>query len=167
MLIFRPRYALSLAFLLLALLAGGALDRALEFTHNRLLSAAIGEEEENQPRPRPSTADADAVAVVVLGYALARDGAPSPALEHRVRAAVREWERSASREEEDEGNEVEDGGGVEKNKNKRKKRRVALVFSGGHPGGGLRGLRSEAEVMRDLAEKLLLSLPLSDGAAAV
>ena len=136
----RPRYALSLLAAALALLAGGGLDWALEWTHNRLLggkeaNAAAGGG--GDPRPRTSAVDA----VVVLGYALARDGTPSAALEHRVRAAVREWER-ASREGEGRG--------------------AKLLFSGGHPGGGVRS-RSEAAVMAAVASELPLLLPVSQG----
>ena len=133
--ILRLRYALSLLAAGLALLAGGGLDRALEWTHNRLLSASalIGGEEP----PRPLAIDA----VVVLGYALSRDGSPSAALEHRVRGAVREWERAEEQSREEEG--------------RRRRKRVKLVFSGGHPGGGVRS-RSEAAVMRSLASELLL-----------
>lgn len=122
--IFRLRYALSLLTAALALLAGGVLDGLLEWAHRAL---ACPNSSSGRPRPRPPLD-----AVVVLGYALARDGSPSAALEHRVRTAVREWRR-ASRE-----------------------REVKLVFSGGHPGGGVRK-RSEAEVMRSLASDLLLS----------
>ena len=136
--ILRLLYALSLLTAALALLAGGGLfDWALEWAHNRALScssSASSSQPGGEPRPRPLEA------VVVLGYALARDGSPSAALEHRVRSAVREWGR-ASRERE----EVEGEGG-----------HVKLVFSGGHPGSGVR-TRSEAAVMRSLASGLLLS----------
>ena len=85
-----------------------------------------------EPRPRPP--QGHLFAVVALGYALARDGSPSQALELRVRAAVSEWERA-------------NGDG--------RRSDTKLVFSGGHPGGGLRE-RSEAAAMRDLALELLL-----------
>lgn len=137
--LFRPRYALSLAVSVLALLAGGGLDWALEWMHNRVLSssssAAIGERNATvggEPQP-PRLVDA----VVVLGYALERDGTLSPALEHRVRSAVREWERA-----------------VKGDRARGKRRRTKLIFSGGHPGGGVRR-RSEAAVMGDLALRLL------------
>ena len=139
--IFRLRYALSLLAAGLALLAGGGLDWALEWTHDRLLALGEGDAAAAGgvgPRPRPVDA------VVVLGYVLARDGTPSAALEHRVRSAVREWER-ASRESE-EGEEREGGGGT----------RAKLVFSGGHPGSGQRGPRSEAAAMAGLASELLM-----------
>ena len=139
--IFRLRYALSLLAAVLALLAGGGLDWALEWTHDRLLALGKGDAAAAGgvgPRPRPVDA------VVVLGYVLARDGTPSAALEHRVRSAVREWER-ASRESE-EGEEREGGGGT----------RAKLVFSGGHPGSGQRGPRSEAAAMAGLASELLM-----------
>lgn len=120
--IFRVRYAVSLLTAALALLAGGGLDWLLEWAHNGALACP-----NSSSRPLPLDA------VVALGYALARDGSPSAALEHRVRTAVREWRR-ASRE-----------------------REVKLVFSGGHPGGGLVRNRSEAAVMQSLASDLLLS----------
>lgn len=145
--LFRPCYALSLAALALAVLAGGGLDWALAWMHDRVLSSsssAIGETvvdgvggEPRPPRPRVDS-------VVVLGYALNRDGSPSPALEHRVRSAVREWERASS--EGEDGARGKGKGG--------RRRRAKLVFSGGHPGGGVRR-RSEAAVMRDLAQRLL------------
>ena len=137
--IFSLRYALSLLAAALALLAGGGLDWALEWAHNRALSCSSSSEfgGEPQPRRRPPLD-----AVVVLGYALARDGSPSAALEHRVRSAVREWDRASREEEEDE-------------RKSGRRRGVKLVFSGGHPGGGVR-TRSEAAVMRSLASELLL-----------
>ena len=65
---------------------------------------------------------------VVLGFALDRAGRPSPPLEARVR----------------EGVQLLQAGRVDR-----------LVFSGGHPGGGLRGGVSEAEVMKGFAEEAL------------
>jgi len=65
------------------------------------------------------------VTAVVLGFALDRAGRPSPPLEARIRTGVQLLQQ----------------GRVER-----------LVFSGGHPGGGLRGGLSEAEVMRRFAE---------------
>ena len=145
--ILRPRYALSLLAAALALLAGGALDWLLEWAHNQLLSSPLsssdlgssssGEGSNALLRPQPRPIDA----VVVLGYALARDGSPSQALEHRVRGAVREWERACRKE-----GKKEEG--------------IKLVFSGGHPGGGVRS-RSEAAVMWGLASELLLP-PISE-----
>lgn len=134
----RTRDALfSLAVFSLALLAGGALDPALEWAHNRLLASSSPtivldldfDRDAQQQRQNPD-------AVVVLGYALNRDGTPTVALAHRVRAAVREWERACKSD--DDGNDIDV---------------PFLVFSGGHPGGGVgaRGNRSEAEAMRSLA----------------
>ena len=138
--IFRLRYALSLLAAGFALLAGGGLDWALEWTHDRLLALGEGDAAAAGGGPRPRPVDA----VVVLGYVLARDGTPSAALEHRVRSAVREWERASRGSEE--GEEREGGGG----------NRAKLVFSGGHPGSGLRGPRSEAAAMAGLASELLM-----------
>ena len=69
----------------------------------------------------------DTVAVV-LGYALERDGTPSPELRDRVKQGVSLFVRGDARR---------------------------VVFSGGHPGGGLRGNKSEAEVMAEYATGLL------------
>ena len=65
---------------------------------------------------------------VVLGYALEKDGTPTAALRDRVRLGVRLLEKGAVRR---------------------------LVFSGGHPGGGLRGNKSEAEIMEAFATKII------------
>ena len=69
----------------------------------------------------------DTVAVV-LGYALERDGTPIPELRDRVKQGVSLFVRGDARR---------------------------VVFSGGHPGGGLRGNKSEAEVMAEYATGLL------------
>ena len=76
---------------------------------------------------------------VVLGFALDRAGRPSPPLEARVR----------------EGVQLLQAGRVDR-----------LVFSGGHPGGGLRGGVSEAEVMKGFAEEALAGA-LPRGAAVL
>ena len=75
----------------------------------------------------------------VLGFALDRAGRPSPPLEARVREGVR----------------LLRAGRVER-----------LVFSGGHPGGGLRGGVSEAEVMKSFSE-MAMGAPLPRGAAVL
>ena len=76
---------------------------------------------------------------VVLGFALDRAGRPSPPLEARVR----------------EGVQLLRAGRVDR-----------LVFSGGHPGGGLRGGVSEAEVMKGFAEEAMAGA-LPRGAAVL
>ncbi len=65
---------------------------------------------------------------VVLGYALQRDGEPTKVLRERIKAGVALHQSGAAR---------------------------ALIFSGGHPGGGRRGNRSEAEVMATWGKTLL------------
>ncbi|KAK9909341.1 hypothetical protein WJX75_000747 [Coccomyxa subellipsoidea] len=69
--------------------------------------------------PEGTTADV----AIILGYALQRDGTPTPTLQQRVEAGV----------------ELFDKGLVDH-----------LLFSGGHPGGGLRN-KSEAESMQEYA----------------
>ena len=71
--------------------------------------------------------------VVVLGYALKRDGEPTEVLQHRVKAGVRLWQRLW----------------------RSRAAPIRLVFSGGHPGGGERGNKSEASSMKDYALRLL------------
>ncbi|QDZ23137.1 hypothetical protein A3770_09p56550 [Chloropicon primus] len=66
---------------------------------------------------------------VVLGFALHKDGSPTPDLRDRVRQGLHLFERGAV---------------------------GSIVFSGGHPGGGLRGNKSEAEVMATYAKGLRL-----------
>jgi len=72
----------------------------------------------------PATGHADAC--IVLGYALCRDGTPSRPLRERVEGAVH----------------LNDQGRVR-----------YLVFSGGHPGGGIRG-QSEAAAMEAYAQTI-------------
>eukprot|EP00884_Botryococcus_braunii_P004534 jgi/Botrbrau1/14081/Bobra.182_3s0028.1 len=64
--------------------------------------------------------------VVVLGYALTKEGLPTPTLWERVASGVRLFLQG---------------------------RVGGMIFSGGHPGGGLR-VRSEASVMQDAALSL-------------
>ncbi|GFR47289.1 hypothetical protein Agub_g8976 [Astrephomene gubernaculifera] len=80
-------------------------------------------------RSPPLPEDAVADVAIVLGYALFRDGSPTQPLKGRVAAGVDLLLRGRARH---------------------------LLFSGAHPGGVV-ARRSEANVMRELAEELFMT----------
>ncbi len=119
------RRAAAASALMLALAAwlGGAADSVLLAAH-RALSANLGptarawdRDREGQSAENSSTTQGGRATAVILGYALSPDGQAGPGLAARART----------------GADLYAAGAV-----------TALICSGGHPGGGLRGGTSEA-----------------------
>lgn len=117
----RRSVAVAMAVAALGAWLGGVADDLIVAFHDKALSRNLG-------RHVAAWTDADAergggrrppATAVVLGYCLSPDGAAGPGLAARARAGADLFASGAAQ---------------------------ALIFSGGHPGGGLRGGRSEAAV---------------------
>jgi uncharacterized SAM-binding protein YcdF (DUF218 family) len=118
----------AMAFAALSAWLGGAVDAWLVHAH-AALARNVGQSAKVWAMGAESGSSASTTlpgtpTAVILGYSLAPDGSAGPGLAARARAGADLYASGAA---------------------------PALIFSGGHPGGGLRGGRSEAGVAAGVA----------------